>query len=157
VTAVELGPSGRVAFTLVFLASEAVFIATAGARADRSYGFRMFPESSSVSVHLRRRLKDGSVVPLDAAGRWEARDCKGVAHAFAWASYVRPPAPWRLDANIAAPYGVEASLEQVRGALAYVSARAADDCQTTAFVADVTMRKNGGDPVTVTAEAAHGP
>jgi hypothetical protein len=146
----------RRAFVAVFLIVEAALVATAGLRADRSYGFRMFPEASTVSVHVSRRLDGGRLVPLQA-GRWDAKDCGGAGHRLAWGKMVRPPAPWRLDAELGAPYGVEASLEEARGALDYVASHTPEDCETRALVAEVTTRKNGGPPSVVTFEAARSP
>jgi hypothetical protein len=146
----------RHAFVAVFLLVEVVLVATAGVRADRSYGFRMFPEASTVSVHVARRLDGGRLVPLEQ-GRWEAKDCSGGRHKLAWGRLVRPPAPSRLDAELGAPYGVEASVAEARGALEYVAAHTPEDCETRALVADVTTRKNGGPPELVTLEASRTP
>ncbi len=146
----------RRAFVAVFLVVDAALIGTAGLRADRSYGFRMFPEASTVSVHVSRRLDGGRVAPIEG-GRWEAMDCAGSRHKLAWSRMVRSPAPWRLDAELGAPYGVEASVAEVRGALDYVATHTPEDCETRALVAEVTTRRNGGPPSVVTFEASRSP
>jgi hypothetical protein len=145
----DLGPRGRTIACAVFFGSEAVVIATAGMRTDRSYGFRMFPESSSIVVHLSRRLDDGRLVAVDKTGRWETHDCDGRAHTIAWGKMVRWPAPARLDAPVGAPYGVENQVQRTRDAMRWVGDHTPDDCETRAFVAKVDAFKNGRatDPI----------
>lgn len=138
----DLGVRGRTLACVLFFGSELVLVATAGLRSDRSYGFRMFPEASSITVHLSRRLDGGELVPLPA-GRWQAHDCSGKVHAFSWGSMVRYPAPWRLDAPVAAPYGVESEVHRTKDALAWVAAHTPEDCETRALVARVLPTKNG--------------
>jgi hypothetical protein len=148
----DLAPRGRAAFAAVFFAAQAALIATAGARSDRSYGFRMFPETSSVVVHVARRLDDGREVPI-TSGRWEARDCAGATRTFVWSKMVRPPGPSRLDAPSGAPYGVESGIARTKDALAWVAARSGD-CETRAFVAHVELKKNGAPAGAVDLEAS---
>ncbi|HEY1693717.1 MAG TPA: hypothetical protein VGG39_16235 [Polyangiaceae bacterium] len=155
----DLGERGRRAIPWLcglFFGSELLLIATAGMRSDRSYGFRMFPESSTVEVHVSRRLGDGRTVPIEA-GRWRAHDCSGGVHAFSWGRMVRFPAPSRLDAPVGAPYGVESEIHRTRDALAWVAAHTPQDCETRALVARVVPTRNGRvlDPVEF--EAARAP
>jgi hypothetical protein len=141
----------------VFFGSEALLVATAGLRSDRSYGFRMFPESSSIVVHVSRELdapdgRDGHpeappaerrVVPIES-GRWEAKDCSGAKHTFVWGQMVKFPAPWRLaPARVPAPYGVESEQDRTRAALQWVAGHTPDDCETRGFVAQIEPTKNG--------------
>jgi hypothetical protein len=141
----DLGPRGRAAFCALFFGSEFVLIATAGLRSDRSYGFRMFPESSSITVHISRRLADGTVVPVDN-GRWQAGDCAGESHAIVWGKMVRFPAPARLDGPVGAPYGVESEIHRTKDALAWVLDHIPDDCETVGLTARIEARRNGRDP-----------
>ncbi len=152
----DLGPRGRVIACVLFFGTEAVLVGTAGMRSDRSYGFRMFPESSSLTVHVSRRLADGSLVPIER-GRWDARDCAGQRHTFVWGKMIRPPAPFRLDAPVAAPYGVESELHRTRDAMRWVLDHTSDDCETRALVARVDARRNGREPVEVDLEAERAP
>jgi hypothetical protein len=144
----DLGPRGRTILCGLFFGSEIVLVATAGMRSDRSYGFRMFPEASSITVHVSRRLDGGRVVPIEG-GRWQAHDCSGGIHSFAWGKMVRFPAPWKLDAEVGAPYGVESELHRTSDALRWVAEHTPDDCETRALVAHVVPTKNGRvlDPV----------
>ncbi|HEY6461582.1 MAG TPA: hypothetical protein VIY73_15550 [Polyangiaceae bacterium] len=138
----DLGERGRTIACGLFFGSELLLIATAGMRSDRSYGFRMFPESSMVEVHVSRRLGDGRTVPIEA-GRWQAHDCAGGVHAFSWGRMVRFPAPSRLDAPVGAPYGVESEIHRTRDAVAWVAAHTPQDCETRALVARVVPTRNG--------------
>lgn len=140
----------------LFFGLEAVLVATAGMRSDRSYGFRMFPESSSIIVHVSRRLADGALVPIENS-RWEAHDCAGVAHDFVWKSMVRAPAPWRLDGPVGAPYGVESEIHRTGEALRWVIEHTPDDCETRALVARVEARRNGRPVKDVDLEAVRAP
>jgi hypothetical protein len=144
----DLGPRGRTILCGLFFGSEAVLSATAGMRSDRSYGFRMFPESSSIEVHLSRRLDDGQLLPVEA-GRWLVHDCSGGLHTVLWRKMVRYPAPWKLDSPVGAPYGVESEIHRTRDAVAWVAAHTPEDCETRAFVAHVVPTRNGRalDPV----------
>jgi hypothetical protein len=138
----DLSPRGRTIFVALFFAGEAALVATAGSRSDRSYGFRMFPETSTVFVHVSRRLDGGKEVPV-VGGRWEAHDCGGKPHAYVWSKMVRFPAPYKLDAELGAPYGVDSGVARTRDALRWIADHVPDDCETRAFVARVQMKRNG--------------
>lgn len=151
----DLGPRGRAIVCSVFFGSELLLIATAGMRSDRSYGFRMFPEASGIRMHVSRRVDDGRLLPIQA-GRWQAHDCSGGVHAFAWSTMVPSPAPWRLDVPVGAPYGVESELHRARDAVSWVSQHTPDDCETRAFVVSITATRNGRVLEPVEFEVAHG-
>src|SRR5277367_5022115 len=150
----DLGARGRALFCVLFFGSEAVLVATAGMRSDRSYGFRMFPEASTIVVHVARRLDGGRVVPIEA-DRWQAHDCSGGVHSFRWSTMVHSPAPGQLDVPIGAPYGVESELHRTRDALEWVATHTPEDCETRALVARIEPRKNGRPLATIEAEVAH--
>jgi hypothetical protein len=152
----DLGPRGRTIACAVFFGGEAILVATAGMRSDRSYGFRMFPEASSITVHVSRRLADGSLVPIER-GRWHALDCSGEGHDIVWSKMVRSPAPWRLDAPVAAPYGVDSEIHRTGDALRWVVDHTPQDCETRALVAKVDTRRNGRPPEEVDLEADRAP
>jgi hypothetical protein len=151
----DLGPRARLVFLGLFFGSEIVLIATAGMRSDRSYGFRMFPESSRITVHLSRRLDGDRLVPVEG-GRWQARDCSGSPHSVVWGRLVRSPAPWRLDQSVPAPYGVESEVHRTKDALVWVAEHTPEDCETRALVAKVEARRNGRDPYEIDLEVPRG-
>jgi hypothetical protein len=144
----EIGPRARAWFCALFFGSEALLVATADLRTDASYGFRMFPEASSIRVHVDRRLEGGRTAPIQSGG-WQARDCAGGAHRFVWRQMVRSPAPAVLDAPVGAPYGVDNEVQRTRDALRWVAGHTPDDCETLALVAHVERTRNGRplDPV----------
>ena len=111
-------------------------------RSDRSYGFRMFPETSC--NHGARVAAPATAAgrPVEG-GRWQAHDCSGGVHSFAWGKMVRFPAPWKLDAPVGAPYGVESELHRRRMRSRWVAEHTPDDCETRALVAHVVPTKNG--------------
>jgi hypothetical protein len=148
----ELGPRGRLLACAIFFGSEAVLIATAGMRTDHSYGFRMFPESSFVVVHLSRRLDDGRLVAVGKNGHWDAHDCAGTSHPFDWGKMVLWPATSKLDANFGAPYGIENQVQRTRDAMQWVADHTPDDCETRAFVATVDAHRNGRTPYPIELE-----
>jgi hypothetical protein len=148
----DLGPRGRTVACAVFFGGEAVLIATAGMRTDRSYGFRMFPESSSIVVHLSRRLGDGRLVSVDKTGRWETHDCAGARTVVQWNKVVRFPAPASLETTVGAPYGVENEVQRTTDAMRWVLDHAPEDCETRALVAIVDARKNGRAPYSIDLE-----
>jgi hypothetical protein len=149
----DLGPRGRTVFLALFFGSEAVLIGTATMRTDRSYGFRMFPESSNITVHVQRRLDGDQLVPI-VDGRWQAHDCQSNPHQFTWNKMVRSPAPSRLDKPLGAPYGVENEVQRTADALRWVADHTPDDCETRAFVATIEARKNGRPLPETTLEVA---
>ena len=138
----DLTTRGRAIFCALFFGSEVLLVATAGLRTDRSYGFRMFPEASTITVHVSRRLADGSVVPI-TGGTWTPQSCGRPPPKFVWGKMVRFPAPGRLDAPVGAPYGVENEVQRARDGLAWVAAHTPEDCETRAFVAHVEAVRNG--------------
>jgi hypothetical protein len=138
--------AARTAFAAAWLAVQAYLIATAGARPDRALGFRMFAESGTVRLHVERVLDDGGMIPIGGDGEWEARDCAGEPHRFAWGRMVGYPAPWALDQELHSPYGADAGAAEARAALEWVAAHTPEDCQTLALRARVEVRRNGGAP-----------
>lgn len=138
----DLSKRGRAVFCAIVFGSEVVLVATAGMRTDRSYGFRMFPEASTITLHVSRRLADGTVVPV-TGGTWTPRGCGGSPHAYVWGRMVRFPAPGKLDVPVGAPYGVENEVQRARDALAWVAAHAPGDCETRAFVAHIEPVRDG--------------
>jgi len=151
----ELGARGRAWFCALFFGGEILLVATADLRTDKSYGFRMFPEASSIRVHVDRRLDGGRLAPVEA-GAWQAHDCSGGGHRVVWRQMVRWPAPAVLDAPVGAPYGVDNEVQRTRDALRWVADHTPEDCETRALVAHVERTRNGQplDPVDLEVERA---
>jgi hypothetical protein len=137
----DLGPRARVAFAACWIAGQATLVLTAGSRADHVFGFRMFPEASTLEIRLSREF-DGHVVPAPG-GEWSARDAEGQLRHFAWHDRVRDPILSTVDAEVFASYGVDAQLARLQRALDDVADHVPEDGETTRLRADVMVRKNG--------------
>ena len=129
--------------------AQGALVATAPLRADHAFGFQMFSESSTMSIHLSRRLDGGAVVDVPSGGEWTARGPDGRLHRLAWRDRIKDPLLSNLDTTMQAAYGEAAQLARAKAALDDVAAHIPEDSETKALVADVTVRKNGRDPVTV--------
>jgi hypothetical protein len=150
----DLGRRGRTAICAVFFGSEALLIATAGLRSDRAYGFRMYPESSTIVLQVSRRLQSGETVPI-LDNRWQATDCDGKLHAFNWRKFARYPAPSRLDEKFSVGYGVDNGVERSRDLVRWVADHTPLDCETQAFVVHLEATRNGRSVEPVDFEVAH--
>lgn len=137
---------GRIAFAVLWVGAQGALIATADRRPDRAFGFQMFNESSTIEVHLSRKVagREGEVPVED--GTWVAFDPSGRPRTFRWRDRVPQPALSTFDMPIHASYGAEAQLARLRLALGDVAKHTADDVETTELVLDVTVRKNGREP-----------
>jgi hypothetical protein len=143
--------SGRFLFAGLYLAGQVALVLTAEARPDHIFGFRMFPEASTLEIHLFRDTRGGSVRAL--RGDWSARDGSGQLRHFAWRDRVRDPVLASIDARVFASYGVGTQLARLGHALDDVADHVAEDAETLRLRAEVIVRKNGGDPVTVRLES----
>jgi hypothetical protein len=142
---VDLGPRARVVFAACWLAGQAALVLTAGARDDHVFGFRMFPEASTLEIRLSRDVGGQNVdAPL---GEWSARDAQGQLRHFSWHDRVRDPILASLDARVFASYGIGTQLARLQRALDDVADHIPEDGETTRLRADVVVRKNGGAPV----------
>ena len=155
---VELGPRARVAFTAAWLAAQVALIVTAEGRPDHAFGFRMFSESSTVKMHLLRRLdspagKGAALIPVQY-GRWIARDREGRQHLIRWSDRVHSYRLEIFDYTIHAEYGAAAQLARLQMALNDVASHIPDDFETRGLVAEVEVRKNGRVPYFVHLESA---
>ena len=147
----DLGPRARVAFAAAWLALQGALVATAGARPGAAFGFRMFPEASTMEVHLER-VVDGAKRPAPG-GEWSARDAAGQLRHFAWRDRVKDPVLGRLDERVFASYGLDAQLARLQRALDDVADHVPEDGETRRLRAVVTTTRNGGPPATVTLES----
>jgi hypothetical protein len=155
----DLDVRGRTLFAGLYLATQAALVASSPLRPDGVFSFQMFNESSTIAIHLSRRVRgeDGAefVVPTD--GRWEARDEDGGRRSFSWNDRIRDPILGTLGRPVHAAYGVDAQLFRLQKALDDVVSRAAHDVETRALIADVEVRRNGRDPFVRRLESARRP
>jgi hypothetical protein len=144
----DLGPQARVAFAACWIAGQSALVLTAGGRPDGSFGFRMFPEASTLEIHLQRRVGD-RLVPAPG-GEWSARDASGQLRHFSWRDRVRDPVLSGLDERRFASYGADAQLDRLTRALDDVSDHIPEDAETARIEAVVRVWRNGRGPETVT-------
>jgi hypothetical protein len=150
----DLGLRCRLALAVTWAGAQLALIATGGLRDDGAFGFRMFPESSTIAISLSREIatRDAAgarlVVPIDG-GRWVARDAGGVPREHAWTDRVRDPILSRLDVTVNAAYGHRAQLARLAAALDDVAAHVTSDAETTRLLADVIVTHNGRVPTRV--------
>jgi hypothetical protein len=147
----DLGPRARVAFAAVWLAGQAALVVTASRRPDGIFGFRMFPEASTMEVRLARVTATGEVAA--PGGEWSARDASGQLRHFSWRDRVKDPVLSSLDARIFASYGTGTQLARLGRALDDVADHVPEDAETVRLVAHVTVWRNGREPVTSTLES----
>jgi hypothetical protein len=141
----------RIAAALFWIVLQATLIVTADRRVDGAFGFRMFSESSSIKLALFREVdgSDGKRVRVHVQeGMWSARASDGKNHRLSW--YDRVPMPhWIFDQEMHASYGASTQLSRLQGALDDLASHIApsDDLETRRFILDVTVRRNGREPV----------
>ena len=141
----------RILIALVWLVLQATLVITANRRTDGAFGFRMFNESSTVELSLHRELEteDGRRLRVRVDdGVWSARASDGTHHRLTW--YDRVPMPyWVFDREMHASYGAATQLARLQAALDDLAAHVSpsDDLETRRFVLDVTVRRNGREPV----------
>lgn len=141
----NLGPNARVVFAAVWIAGQAALVLTGSRRADHILSFRMFPEASTLEIHLSRVTADG-VVPLPH-GEWTVVGDAGEVHHFSWRDRVRDPVLSTLDTRVFASYGVGTQLARLQRALDDAEAHLDGDRETIRLRADVTVTKNGHEAV----------
>jgi hypothetical protein len=137
----------RVVFAVLWIGGQAALILTAGARPDHIFGFRMFPEASTIEIQLWRDTAAGAAHA--ARGEWSARDASGQVRHFSWHDRVRDPILSALDVRVFASYGVDAQLARLGRALDDVADHLPEDAETRDLRAEVVVRRNGGAPQTV--------
>ncbi len=144
----DLGPRARVAFAACWILGQGALIVTAGARPDGVFGFRMFPEASTIEVHLSREVQGGRLLPAPG-GEWSARDAAGQLRHFSWRDRVRDPLLSAVDQRVFASYGAAAQLARLQRALDDVADHVPEDGETQRLRAEVVVRRNGGEPARV--------
>jgi hypothetical protein len=140
----------RTLLPVLYLLGQCALILTAGRRPDHAFGFRMFHESSTLTVNLLRYVDAPSghgttSIPVDGTG-WLARDPSGTLHRFDWRDRVREPALSTFGVRFHASYGAAAQLSRLRAALDDVAAHLPGDAETRQLGLEIEVRKNGGPP-----------
>ncbi|MGA3123641.1 MAG: hypothetical protein ABSF69_22980 [Polyangiaceae bacterium] len=145
----DIGPRARVVFGACWIAAQSALVVSAGGRSDHIFGFRMFPEASTLEIHLSRVT---STATLRAPrGEWSARSTSGQLRHFSWRDRVRDPVLGTIDARVFASYGVDAQIARLQRALDDVTEHLDGDDETVRLRADMLVRKNGRElsPVTL--------
>lgn len=141
----------RVAFGTAWILGQVGVVLSAGARPDHAFGFRMFPEASTIQVRLSRETATGTAPA--PGGEWSARDALGQLRHFSWRDRVKDPVLSQLDARVFASYGVDAQLAHLERALDDVAKHTPEDSETLRLRADVAVSKNGGPLAFVTLQS----
>jgi len=144
----HVGSRARVAFAACWIAGQAALVLTASSRPDHVFGFRMFPEASTMEIHLVREVRGARLATT--RGEWRGRDRSGQPRVWSWADRVRDPVLGQLDTRVFASYGVETQLARLQRALDDVADHIPDDVETDRLVASVDFWKNGAERSTVT-------
>jgi len=155
----ELGPKSRFAVATLWIAGQVALILTGPKRADGAFAFRMFPESSTIEVHLVREVVAQSghgveEVPVEN-GTWLAHDARGVLHRFRWDDRVKDANLFPYGEPVHASYGAAAQLDRFAHALGDVATHSQGDDDTVRLVANVVVRKNGGPPTHLRLESPY--
>jgi hypothetical protein len=145
---IRLGPWARVAFGACWIAGQVALLLGAARRPDRAFGFRMFPEASTLEIRLSREVH--GVLLRAPGGEWSARDAQGQLRHFSWHDRVRDPILGSIDARVFASYGIDAQLSRLGRALDDVADHIPDDAETRTLHADVVFSRNGREPTTLT-------
>jgi len=141
----DLSEEKRTILAAVYVVVQVALLVTASARPDGVFAFRMFNESSTISIELLRRVRlgDGSLAVVPTNGRWEARDASGAVHVVSWNNRVRDPILGTLGRPVHAAYGVDAQLFRLQRALDDVARSTPEDAETKALLARVDIVRNG--------------
>ncbi len=116
----------------------------------------MFNESSRLSIQLFREVsKKGKRVRVPLPhGTWQARDKAGKVRSYAWTDRVRVAPLYALGKSQHAPYGLDAQLFRLQGALDDFVRHIPEDTATLALIAVVESTRNGEvlSPITLRAD-----
>ncbi len=148
----DMRPQVRAPFALLWMLGQAALVLTAGLRADHIFGFRMFPEASTLEIHLSRvtsGTSSGMSLPAPR-GEWAAKDASGQLRHFSWRDRVRDPVLQSIDVPMFASYGADTQLARLQRALDDVADHIDEDDETLALRADVRVSKNGREPYMAT-------
>jgi hypothetical protein len=144
----DLRPPARPFFGACWICGQVALVLSAGLRPDAIFGFRMFPEASTLEIRLSRVTSAATLAA--PRGEWAARDASGQLRHFSWRDRVRDPVLQSLDTPVFASYGVGAQLARLQHALDDVADHLEEDHETLQLRADVVSSKNGREPRTDT-------
>jgi hypothetical protein len=148
----DLGLRARIAFAVAYVAVMVAVVVSAQFRPDHVFGFQMFNESSTVNIHLFRRVRGRHGLEPLPGGEFRDRDGARM-HRFRWRDRVHDPVLGHLDVVQHAKYGLAGQLFRLELALDDFVSGLPRDALTTALVARVETLKNGRDPEIVQLEA----
>lgn len=134
----------RVVFAALWIVVQGTLILTADRRVDGAFGFRMFSESSTIKLTLYRETEGGRVQV--EGGVWTAHAANGTVNRLTWYDRVKVPF-WVFDQEMHASYGARAQLSRLQEALDDVAAHTPNDVETKRLLLDVTVKRNGHEPV----------
>jgi hypothetical protein len=139
-----IASNGRIVFAAIWIAVQLGLIVTADQREGGAFGFRMFAESSTMKLSLYREVH-GTRVHVEG-GAWNARSSDGSMHRVNW--YDRVPSPyWIFDQEMHASYGAKTQLARLSRAIDDVASHIPFDDETSRLVLEVSIRRNGREPV----------
>jgi len=141
----DLGPRARGAFALLYVGVMVSVVVSAQFRPDHVFGFQMFNESSTVNIHLYRRVRGRREPEPLPDGAFRDRDGRQVRW-FRWHDRVHDPVLGHLDVPQHAKYGLAGQLFRLQLALDDFVARLPPEAATVGLVARVETLKNGRDP-----------
>ena len=148
----DLGPRARVVFALVYVGVMLGVVISAQFRPDHVFGFQMFNESSTVNIHLFRRVRGHRELEPLPTGAFRDRD-GGRWRVFSWHDRVRDPVLGHLEAPQHAKYGLAGQIFRLQLALDDFVSRLPADALTVGLFARVDTLKNGRDPDVVRLKA----
>jgi hypothetical protein len=140
----DLGPRARVVFGVVYVSVMLVVIAGAQTRPDHVFGFQMFNETSTLNVHLFRRIRGRPGLEPFVNGGVRTRTPEGL-QTFTWQDRVRDSVLSHLDTPTHAKYGLAGQLYRLQFALDDFMRFLPADGDTLGLVAVVETTKNGRD------------
>jgi len=128
----------------LYIAIQAALITTGDERIRGAFGFRMFPESSTLRAHLARRVgPQRKLVPVEH-GEWQGRDSGGGGiRTIRWRDWVPQRELSRFDGPVTVSYTLESHVAEFHAALDYVASRIPKDGETYALVLVVDGNLNG--------------
>jgi hypothetical protein len=144
----ELGPRARVIFAALYVAAMLCVVVSAQFRPDRVFGFQMFNESSTMNIHLFRRVRSSRRLLPIANGEFNDA-VHGAPRLFRWTERVHDPTLGKLDVPTHAKYGLEGQLFRLQLALDDFVGWMPDGVDTVGLVAVVETLKNGRAPSTL--------
>lgn len=142
----------RVVFAVAWVGLQIGLVLTADRRPDGALGYRMFTESTTMSVTLYRDIvgDDGVRKRVHVEGGvWSARDAGGLRRRFEWTDRVRRRELGSFDVERNASYGAAANVARLQAALDDLAAHTPDDAETKRFAIELLIRRNGREPYIV--------